>query len=61
MATHAMHEDQSPALALPRWLIVGFISGAVSVLLFHQGAAALLYRRTKGKGWRQVRRALDDM
>jgi hypothetical protein len=43
MATYAMHEDQGPALALPRWLIVGFISGVVSVLLFHQGAAALLH------------------
>ena len=43
MATHAMHEDPRTALALPRWLIVGFISGAVSVLLFHQGAAALLH------------------
>lgn len=42
MATHAMHQEQAP-LALPRWVIVGFISGAVSVLLFHQGAAALLY------------------
>ena len=27
----------------PRWLIVGFISGAASVLLFHQGALALLH------------------
>ena len=42
MTTHAMHHNQS-SLALPRWLIVGFISGAVSVLLFHQGAAALLH------------------
>ena len=42
MTTHAMPHDQT-ALALPRWLIVGFISGAVSVLLFHQGAAALLH------------------
>src|SRR2546421_687169 len=41
MTTHAMPHDQT-TLALPRWLIVGFISGAVSVLLFHQGAAALL-------------------
>jgi hypothetical protein len=29
--------------AWPRWLIVGFISGAVAVLVFHQGAAALLH------------------
>jgi hypothetical protein len=28
---------------LPRWMIVGFIAGALSVLLFHQGAAALLH------------------
>lgn len=42
MTTHAMHQDQA-ALALPRWLIVGFVSGAVSVLLFHQGAAGLLH------------------
>jgi hypothetical protein len=27
----------------PRWLVVGFISGALSVLVFHQGAAALLH------------------
>lgn len=26
-----------------RWLVVGFISGALSVLIFHQGAAALLH------------------
>jgi hypothetical protein len=42
MSTHAMRHDQT-AIELPRWLIVGFISGAVSVLLFHQGAAALLH------------------
>ena len=36
--------DHSPARTeLPRWLVVGFISGAASVLVFHQGAAALLY------------------
>lgn len=36
--------DQYPARTeLPRWLVVGFVSGAVSVLVFHQGAAALLY------------------
>jgi hypothetical protein len=42
MTTHALYNDRH-ALALPRWLIVGFISGAVSVLVFHQGAAALLH------------------
>jgi hypothetical protein len=41
MATHTM-QQQTPVV-LPRWLIVGFISGAVSVLIFHQGAAALLH------------------
>ena len=36
--------DHYPArTALPRWLVVGFISGAASVLVFHQGVAALLY------------------
>jgi len=28
---------------MKRWLIVGFLSGAVAVLAFHQGAAALLH------------------
>jgi hypothetical protein len=28
---------------LPRWLVAGFVCGAASVLVFHQGAAALLY------------------
>jgi hypothetical protein len=42
MTTHAMLHEHAP-LELPRWLIVGFISGAVSVLVFHQGAAALLH------------------
>ena len=28
---------------LSRWLIVGFVAGAVSVVVFHQGAAALLH------------------
>jgi hypothetical protein len=36
--------DRYSALSeLPRWLVVGFVSGAASVLVFHQGAAALLY------------------
>ena len=36
--------DHYPAWAhLPRWLIVGFLAGFVSVLVFHQGAAALLH------------------
>jgi hypothetical protein len=28
---------------LPRWIVVGFVAGALSVLLFHQGTAALLH------------------
>jgi len=28
---------------LPRWLVVGFIAGFLSVLVFHQGAVALLH------------------
>ena len=28
---------------LPRWLVVGFLAGFVSVLVFHQGAAAFLH------------------
>ena len=28
---------------LPRWLVVAFISGAAAVLVFHQGAVALLH------------------
>jgi hypothetical protein len=36
------HAEQA-AFALPRWLIVGFVSGALSVLILHQGAAALLH------------------
>jgi hypothetical protein len=42
MATHTVPHHHAP-LVLPRWLIIGFISGAVSVLLFHQGVAALLH------------------
>jgi len=42
MATHTMRHDDV-RFVLPRWLIVGFISGALSVLVFHQGAAALLH------------------
>jgi hypothetical protein len=42
MTTHAMRHYPATTY-LPRWLVIGFISGAVSVLLFHQGAAALLH------------------
>ena len=41
MATHTLREGKPAALELPRWLIVGFISGAVSVLLLHQGGGAV--------------------
>jgi hypothetical protein len=42
MGTRALRH--SPAFGtLPRWLVVGFVSGFVSVLLFHQGAAELLH------------------
>jgi hypothetical protein len=44
MTTQALHHDHGPyASSLPRWIVVGFLSGAVSVLVFHQGAAALLH------------------
>ena len=29
--------------AEPRWLLAGFVAGAISVLVFHQAAAALLH------------------
>lgn len=42
MATQTMrHEPATDSLA--RWLVVGFISGAVSVIIFNQGAAAFLH------------------
>ena len=43
MSTHAMHPHHTTFPVSARWLIVGFISGAVSVLAFHQGALALLH------------------
>ncbi|MGE5638983.1 MAG: hypothetical protein ACM30H_02735 [Clostridia bacterium] len=42
MNTHALHHSTAFG-TLPRWLVVGFVSGFVSVLLFHQGAAELLH------------------
>jgi hypothetical protein len=40
--THALR--QYPAAGeLPRWLLAGFISGALSVLIFNQGVVALLH------------------
>jgi hypothetical protein len=44
MAYQAAHGYHHPGRAeLPRWLIVGFAAGFVSVLVFHQGVAALLH------------------
>lgn len=44
MAYQSVHHYPYPLRAtLPRWLIVGFVAGFVSVLLFHQGVAALLH------------------
>src|SRR4051794_15203725 len=44
MATDAMHHHHRSASSnLPRWMVVGFIAGALSVLIFHQGAWALLH------------------
>ena len=43
MATHAMGHHHPAFSVSARWLLLGFVSGALSVLLFHQGAAALLH------------------
>ncbi len=43
MATQAMGHPHPAFPMSARWLVVGFISGALAVLLFHQGAAALLH------------------
>lgn len=43
MTAHSLHRHSAPSLSVPRWLIVGFVSGAIAVLLFHQGAFALLH------------------
>ena len=42
MNSNALHHYPATS-ELPRWLVVGFVSGAISVLLFHQGTAALLH------------------
>jgi hypothetical protein len=42
MATHTLQHNPA-ALSMPRWLVAGFFSGALAVLIFHQGAAALLH------------------
>ena len=41
MDTHALHHY--PRVGEARWIIVGFLAGAASVLVFHQGALALLH------------------
>ena len=44
MTTHVARHYHYPARGtLPRWLIVGFVAGFMSVLVFHQGVAALLH------------------
>jgi hypothetical protein len=42
MTSHALHDHPARA-RLSRWVIVGFLSGAAAVLIFHQGAAAVLH------------------
>jgi hypothetical protein len=42
MATHSMH-PHADGTSLSRWLVVGFIAGAIGVLVFHQGALAVLH------------------
>jgi hypothetical protein len=43
MSSHQALHGYPLRAELPRWVVVGFIAGAVAVLLFHQGAAALLH------------------
>jgi hypothetical protein len=42
MATHTIRHGSTPSIA-SRWLILGFVCGAVSVLVFHQGAWTVLH------------------
>ena len=42
MDSHVLRHSPA-ATALPRWLVVGFVSGFIAVLIFHQGAAAFLH------------------
>lgn len=42
MASHPFHPHYR-AHPLARWLLVGFIAGAAAVLVFHQGALAMLH------------------
>jgi hypothetical protein len=43
MSYQATHGYPLRGAELPRWIVVGFIAGALAVVLFHQGAAALLH------------------
>jgi len=42
MNTHALRHSHSSS-ELGRWLAVGFVSGFLAVLVFHQGAAGILH------------------
>src|SRR5256885_15938992 len=42
METHVL-PSYSQRRAMPRWLIVGFIAGALAVIVFHQSALAVLH------------------
>jgi hypothetical protein len=42
MASHSFHRHAA-GTPVSRWLVVGFISGAIGVLVFHQGALAMLH------------------
>lgn len=45
MATQMLSTQHLERAELPRWLVTGVLAGAASVLVFHQGAAAVLYLR----------------
>ena len=42
MATQAIHRHLGRS-ELPRWILTGAVSGAIAVLLFHQGVVAVLH------------------
>jgi len=44
-ALHPAHEHEPlhEPFVLSRWLVVGFLAGALALLVFHQGALALLH------------------
>jgi hypothetical protein len=43
MGYQATHHHSPVRAGLSRWAVVGFIAGVLSVLIFHQGAVALLH------------------